>query len=191
MTRRVLNVGGGGSRDLPPLYRGWQQDLLDIDPDVKPDICCDAKQLKTLKRGTYDAVFCSHNLEHFYRHEVPVVLAGMRHVLKRSGFVQVAVPNMTAVFEALVNEKRDIQDIWYHSQGGPVSFHDALYGWASKVSEGNLYYAHKTGFTEKSLTKTLRAAGFPHIFTAIQTINLHAFAFVQMPSASQRKECGV
>ena len=191
MTRRVLNVGGGGSRDLPPLYRGWQQDLLDIDPAVKPDLCCDAKQLKTLPRGTYDAVFCSHNLEHFYHHEVPVVLAGMRHVLKRNGFVHLAVPDVAALMEAVVNGKRDIMDTWYTVAAGPIRFHDVLYGWSREVERGNRYYCHLTNFTEKSLTKVLHDAKFTDLYVARDGFNLTAFAFLQSPTTAQRQETGL
>ena len=31
---KVLNVGGGASRYLPPEYDGWEQDLLDIEAGV-------------------------------------------------------------------------------------------------------------------------------------------------------------
>lgn len=36
---KVLNVGGN-SKDiaLPALYEGWEQILLDVDPQGKPDI---------------------------------------------------------------------------------------------------------------------------------------------------------
>jgi hypothetical protein len=191
MARRVLNVGGGGSRDLPTLYREWRQDLLDIDPIVKPDICCDAKDLKTLPRGTYDAVFCSHNLEHFYHHEVPIVLAGMRHVLKRNGFLHCAVPDVAALMEAVVQGKKDIMDIWYTVPAGPIRFHDVLYGWSKEVMRGNQYYCHRTNFTEKSFTHVLSLAHFTQIYTARDGYNLTAFAFLQLPSAAQRKECGL
>ena len=51
--RKVLNVGGN-SREipLPPKYEGRQKILLDIDPKVKPDVVCDARQLKKLPAGT-------------------------------------------------------------------------------------------------------------------------------------------
>lgn len=63
---------------------------------VLPDVVCDARQLSQLPRATYDAVYCSHNLEHYYRHDVPKVLAGFSHVLKVGGFVHIIVPDMGA-----------------------------------------------------------------------------------------------
>jgi len=58
---KVLNVGGA-SKDipLPPQYAGWQHTLLDIDPDVRRDVVCDAREMSRLPAAQYDAVYCSH-----------------------------------------------------------------------------------------------------------------------------------
>lgn len=185
---KVLNVGGGASRDLPSFYRGWDQILLDIDPAVKPDIVCDAKNLGTIK-DKFDAVFNSHNLEHFYRHDVPVVLRGFVHVLKPTGFAQIAVPDMETLFEAI--RGRDIMDTYYTCNGGPISFHDVIYGWNKPMSQGNLFYSHKCGFTEKSISKALISAGFKKVFTATENGNLHAYAFKSSPTKTQLTRLGI
>lgn len=81
--RSVLNVGGNSKAiPLPPQYAGFEHLLLDIDPTGKPDVVCDARALTTLAPGRFDAVYCSHNLEHYLGHEVAYVLAGFLHVLK-------------------------------------------------------------------------------------------------------------
>ena len=78
-----LNVGGNSKTiSLPPQYADFEHILLDIDPKGSPDIVCDARDLEELEAGQFDAVYCSHNLEHYYRHEVKRVLAGFLHVLK-------------------------------------------------------------------------------------------------------------
>ncbi len=188
---RLLNVGSAGSKDVPPIYNGWQQDSLDIDASVNPDIVCDARELRKLQPSKYDAVYISHCLEHFYSHEVPNVLAGFLHVLKPAGFAHIAVPNMNAVFEAIVKGNRDINEIWYKSAGGPISFHDVIYGWGAQVSNGNLHYCHKTGFTEKSLAKALRV-GFRQVMTATDDYgNLYAFAFKSKPSKETVRRLGL
>ena len=187
---RVINVGGGGSREIPAFYKGWDQDILDIDPAVKPDILCDAKKMRTLKAGKYDAVFCSHNLEHFYKHEVPAVLDGFMHVLKPEGFAQIAVPDMTSLFEAV--KGRDIDETWYTVPAGNISFHDVIYGWGKMVGSGNEFFSHKCGFTEKSMTKVLTKAGFKKVFTAVDPAgNLHAYAFKVPPSKSLMQRLGI
>lgn len=172
--KRVLNVGGGQSRDLPERYFGWKQDLLDIDEKVAPDILGDAREMLTLDRDAYDAIYCSHNLEHYYQHEVPVVLAGFAHVLKPGGAVDIAVPNVMSVLKQMFERKLDISDVFYRVTGGPVRFHDVLYGWDAAMSRGNLYYAHKCGFSPLSLEQALRAAGFEQIQLADDGMNLFA-----------------
>ena len=95
--KRVLNVGGGAkSIPIPLHYEGWEHVLLDIDPRQKPDVVCDARELGTLPADLYDAVYCSHNLEHYWRHDAPLVVAGFAHVLRGHGFAEVAVPDLKA-----------------------------------------------------------------------------------------------
>ena len=63
--KKVLNVGGNNKAiALPPQYADFDHLLLDIDPKGAPDIVCDARQLTTLAASQFDAVYCSHNLEH-------------------------------------------------------------------------------------------------------------------------------
>jgi len=185
----VLNVGAGGSRHLPSMFKGWEQHTLDIDPATGADVICDAKQLTTLKQK-YDAVHCSHNLEHFYKHEVPGVLAGFMHVLKKDGFAHIAVPDMGCLFEQV--RGKDIDDKWYSASGAAVTFHDVIYGWGQLVSQGNLYYSHKTGFTQKSLGKAVRAAGFKSVYVAPDGFgNLFAYGFKSKPSPDKLRKLGI
>ncbi len=189
-SRKVLNVGGGANRGMPKEYEGWHQDLLDIDPDVKPDLLCDAKEMRTLQPSSYDAVFCSHTLEHFYRHEIPQVLAGFLHVLKPTGFAHVIVPDMTGLFQAIAG--KDIHDVWYESAAGPITFHDVIYGWGQEIQRGNLYYCHKTGFTDKSLAAAMRQAGFQTVMLAQDGgWNLYGFGFKAKPEEAQLIELGL
>jgi predicted SAM-dependent methyltransferase len=187
----VLNVGGGASREIPATYKGWDQRLLDIDPSVKPDICCDAKDMGKLKASSFDAVYCSHNLEHFYRHDVPVVLSGFHHVLKQDGFAQIAVPDVMALMREVVEGKRDVMDTWYRAPSGPISFHDVLYGWNQAMEAGNIFYSHKCGFSEKSLGEALREAGFTSIYTSSDGMSLHAYAFKRRPTEARRRTLGI
>jgi len=95
--RSVLNVGGNSKEiPIPPHYNGWNHLLLDIDPKGKPDVVCDARELTTLAANRYDAIYCSHNLEHYHQHELPKVLGGFLHLLKDDGFAEIHVPDMQA-----------------------------------------------------------------------------------------------
>jgi ubiquinone/menaquinone biosynthesis C-methylase UbiE len=174
---KVLNVGGGSSRAISEIFNGWEQDVLDVDPAVKPDICLDAREMKTLPPGTYDAVYCSHTLEHFYRHEILAILEGFVHVLKEDGFVEAAVPNMQVLFSSIMQGSLDIEDVWYRSPSGPIMFHDVIYGFSKPMEQGNLFYAHKCGFSAESLCRCMARAGFRHIQIVEQSLNLVVRAY--------------
>ena len=190
---RVLNVGGSDkSIPLPKCFTGWMQDLLDIDPGVKPDVLCDARELIKLPPRVYDAIYCSHNLEHFYHHELSRVLAGFRIVLKKDGFVYIRVPDLHAVMKAVIDQGLDIDDQLYLSPSGPILVRDVFYGYG-KVMEhnGNDFFAHKTGFTEKSLIKALRENGFPHVFSDTMNYEVMALGFPTPPNECQIKMLGL
>jgi len=56
----------------------------------------------------------------------------------------------------------DIEDTIYVAPAGPITARDMLYGFAPEIERsGEDFFAHKTGFTAKSLTRQLLAAGFP------------------------------
>ena len=171
---RLLNVGGGPTRTVPDKYADYTQDLLDVDPDVKPDIVCDARELQTLPANTYDVVYCSHTLEHFYKHDIARVLAGFMHVLKPGGLAQVNVPNVWKLFEAMQKNNLDLDDVWYRSGPIPITFHDVLYGWHIPMANGNLHYAHKSGFTSLSIGRVMSEAGFDPVMIGEDDRNLYA-----------------
>lgn len=191
--RKVLNVGGN-SKDipLPENYQGWENVLLDIDPRGKPDVLCDARALTTLPGSTYDAVYCSHNLEHYYRHDVPKVLAGFRHVLKDVGFAHIRVPDMGEVMRQVVQKSMDIDDVLYQSPAGPITVRDVFYGYGVEIERsGNDFFAHKTGFTQKSLVRTLESCGFPIVFSMTGNLEVAALAFKQKPDEYARQLFGL
>ncbi|MBK8336306.1 MAG: class I SAM-dependent methyltransferase [Sterolibacteriaceae bacterium] len=177
--RKLLNVGGNSKAiPLPPIYNGWEHLLLDIDPKGAPDVVCDARTMTSLPAATYDAVYCSHNLEHYHRHEVPKVLAGFRHVLKADGFVHLRVPDIGAVMQTAVQNKLDIDDVLYQSPAGPITVRDVIYGYGVEIERsGNDFFAHKTGFSAKSLTAVLQAAGFSNLFIGTGNLEVVAYAF--------------
>ena len=71
MVRRVFNLGENNKTiPLPFQYAGWEHVLLDIDLRGHPDVVCDARPLNTLPAAEYDSIYCSYNLEHYYRHDV-------------------------------------------------------------------------------------------------------------------------
>ena len=194
-TRRVLNVGGNSKEiPIPAHYSGWTHLLLDIDPKGNPDVLCDARKLETLAASTFDAIYCSHNLEHYYKHDVGKVLRGFLHVLKPDGFAEINVPDLRAVMERCVADKLDVDDVLYTSTVGPITVTDVLYGWAKQIEEsGHDFFAHKTGFTATSLTAVLERAGFEKIFVDDQThkFEVSALAFRRAPAQWQSTMFGL
>lgn len=178
--KRVLNVGGNSKAiGLPPQYEGYEHHLLDIDPGQQPDIVCDARELFSLKGGSFDAVYCSHNLEHYYRHDVPKVLRGFLHVLKDGGFAQVIVPDLGDLMRVTLENRLDLEDVLYRSeQGHAITVLDVLYGFGEEIERsGRDFFAHKTGFTQKSLAAALSRAGFAKVYIEAGPLAVYAMAF--------------
>lgn len=185
---RVLNVGGNSKAiALPPEYAGFEHVLLDIDPKAAPDILCDARELTTLAAAQFDAVYCSHNLEHYYRHDVPKVLQGFLHVLKVGGLVQIRVPDIAEVMRIAVQKGLDVEDTLYQSALGPISIHDVIYGYGPEIARsGQDFFAHKVGFTPRLLAKVIHQAGFTKMFSVVGNLEINALAFKGEPDASLR-----
>jgi hypothetical protein len=183
--KTLLNVGGHDKAiALPPQYAAYRHLLLDIDPKVSPDVLCDARNLKTLQAGQTDVVYCSHNLEHYYRHEVPNVLAGFLHVLKQDGFAHIRVPDIGQLMRFTVEKNLDVEDVLYQSPAGPITVLDVLYGYGPEIEQsGQDFFAHKTGFTEKSLAGALSRAGFPVVYIVPGALEITAYAFKDEPDA--------
>jgi hypothetical protein len=191
--KRVLNVGGHDKRIALPLqYAGFEQILLDVDPAVKPDIQCDARELSKLEPSQFDAVYCAHNLEHYYRHEVPGVLAGFLHVLKEEGFAQVIVPDIGEVMRRVVARNLDLEDVLYQSPSGPILVLDVLWGWSAQIARsGQEFFAHKTGFTERSLVATIQRSGFAKTYSMTGNLEVNVLAFRRLPDAAAKSLFGL
>ena len=112
--KKVLNVGGNNkSIPLPAHFAGWQHILLDIDARGNPDLVLDARELAQTPAAAYDAVYCSHNLEHYHRHDGVRVLQGFLHVLKEDGFAQIVVPDIGELMRIVARQDLDIDDLLY------------------------------------------------------------------------------
>lgn len=177
--RKVLNVGGNSKAiAIPPHYAGWTHHLLDIDPRGAPDVLCDARELETHTAESYDAVYCSHNLEHYYTHDVPRVLKGFLHVLRPDGFAEIRVPDIGALMRTVVERNLELDDVVYVSKAGPILVRDVIYGYGREIAaSGQDFYAHKTGFTPAVLRKALAAAGFRQLAFANGELEVRVVAF--------------
>lgn len=191
----VLNVGGSSKQiPIPDHYRGWQHCLLDIAPGPDVDVVQDARELTSLPGAHFDAIYCSHNLEHYYRHDARRVLAGFLHVLKPTGFAEIRVPDMREVLKAMIERQMDIDDVLYTSPAGPITVHDVIYGWGKEIERSGVdFFAHKQGFTQSRLTAALEGTGFAKVYTVLNPsgFEIRALAFKGEPTDVQRQQFGL
>ena len=191
MSKTVLHVGCGlpAAGKLPSAFEGpsWREVRLDIDPGVRPDIVASITDLGCLAAGSVDAVFSAHNLEHLYPHEVPLALGEFRRVLRTDGLALVTMPDLQAV-AALVAEGR-LTEPAYISPMGPIAPLDMLYGHRASLGQGNLFMAHRTGFTGASLSAALLAAGFGAAVVQRQpgAFCLWAIGFAVVPAEAEMR----
>lgn len=158
-----LHVGCGSKRAASTPFAGlnWREIRLDIDPVAEPDLIGTITDMAAVENGAMDALFSSHNIEHLYPHEVPLALAEFKRVLKPSGFALITCPDLRSVCAQVAADQ--LTEAAYVSPAGPIAPIDILYGHRASMQAGNLYMAHRCGFTEKVLVGSLSAAGFSQI----------------------------
>lgn len=193
-TKTVLNVGSGGKgAKLPPWFDGWDVTRLDIDPKVEPDLLMDARGLETMDGALFDAVYCSHNLEHYSPHDGGVVLRGMLHVLKDGGFADIHVPNIGGVIDCAGDNNWDLDEVMYKSQAGPICLRDMLYGYERQrdASPNPDFMLHRNAFSARTLYLLMSWAGFAHCFSVQMTFDLRCVGFNSAPSDEQLAAIGL
>ena len=163
---KFLHIGCGPKRKAQTTigFLNWDEVRFDIDNSVQPDIVGTMTDMSSVPYESMDAVFSSHNIEHLYPHEVPVALSEFLRVLKPNGFAIITCPDLKSVSELIAQDK--LTEPAYTSLAGPIAPLDILYGLRTSMARGNLYMAHRCGFTQKVLTSTLHAAGFNSVCAA-------------------------
>jgi hypothetical protein len=165
--RRFLHVGCGAKRQAqttPGLASDqWQELRFDIDEAVRPDILGTMLDMSMIENSQVDAIFSSHNIEHLYPHEVPVALSEFKRVLSEDGFAIITCPDLQSVCELVAQDK--LMEPAYVSPAGPISPIDILFGHRPAMARGNLFMAHRTGFTQSSIKAALLSAGFATVAT--------------------------
>ena len=139
----------------------WQETRLDIDPSVAPDVVGTMTDMSAVASGSVQAIFSSHNIEHLYAHEVAVALHEFVRVLDDTGFAVITCPDLQSVCALVAQDK--LTDPAYTSGLGPIAPIDIIYGHRAPMAQGNLYMAHRCGFTRRVLEATLRECGFQSV----------------------------
>ncbi|MFZ5773993.1 MAG: tetratricopeptide repeat protein [Thermodesulfobacteriota bacterium] len=165
--KKFLHIGCGSNHKdkTTPGFNTpeWRELRLDINPNVKPDIVASMLEMGEVPDASVDAIFSSHNIEHLYPHEVPRAIKEFVRVLKSDGFLVLACPDLQSVCALIAEDK--LLDPVYMSPAGPITPLDILYGYRSSMERGNLYMAHRCGFTRKELHSMLQQSGFAVVAT--------------------------
>ncbi len=160
--KSFLHVGCGSKRKAQTtkgFYTpDWHEIRLDIDPSAQPDVIGTMTDMSAVASESVDAIYSSHNIEHLYPHEIPFAFAEFLRVLKPDGFFVVTCPDLQSVCQMVAEDK--LTEPAYTSPAGPISPLDILYGHRPSMARGNLYMAHRCGFTQRVLDEMLRSNGF-------------------------------
>ena len=185
--KSLLHVGCGSSR-LAQTTTGfndgsWLEIRVDINGLNEPDIIGSMTDMAAVNTGSMDALFSSHNIEHLYPHQVFIAFLEFNRVLNPNGFCVITCPDLQSVCALVAQDK--LLDPAYVSPGGPIAPIDILYGHRLSLAQGNLYMAHRTGFTEKTLSASLSEVGFMSVATMKRP---HCFDLWAIASKSQVSE---
>jgi SAM-dependent methyltransferase len=186
VARQVLNAGSGPrtARQLHPGFKGpgWREVRVDIDPSAEPDVVGSITEMgEAFADGSFEAVWCSHVLEHLFTHQVAAALAEFRRVLRPDGFALISSPDIEAVAALIV--KHGLDHVAYVSLAGPITALDILYGHSASIARGRTSMAHHTGFSSGSLGRRLIEAGFSSVLVKQENFDLWALAL--MPEADK------
>lgn len=166
----LIHVGCGHNRKnktTPGFAKPeWNEIRLDIDASVTPDIIGTMTDMSAVTSASVQAIYSSHNIEHLYPHEVPVALDEFLRVLTPDGFAVITCPDLQSVARWVADDK--LTEPAYMSPAGPIAPLDILYGHRPAMAKGNLYMAHRCGFTRKTLAHTLQLAGFKSVATLVR-----------------------
>jgi SAM-dependent methyltransferase len=182
--RRILNAGSGAMNGpLHPAFEPsiWKEVRVDVDPRAAPDVVGSIANMRgVVDDDSFDAIWCSHCIEHLHDHEVLQALREFRRILNDEGFAIVSCPNLEAVAKLVVSE--DIESVAYLSPAGPVRLLDMIFGFGPSIEAGHVHMAHNTGFTVDRLGRIAVNAGFGET-RVLEGENYDLWAALLMPKA--------
>ncbi len=97
--------------------------------------------------------------------------------LKSDGFALITCPDVEAIASLVL--ERGIDHVAYTSPAGPITASDMLYGHSASIARGQIYMAHKSGFTCPLLGRLLIDAGFSTVFAKRNRFDLWAVALME------------
>jgi SAM-dependent methyltransferase len=182
--KKMLNAGSGPANGT--MHRGfdaseWKEVRIDIDPSTTPDLVGSISNMRgVVEDDSFDAVWCSHCIEHLHDHEVLPALHEFRRILSDDGFAVISCPNLEAVAKLIVSE--DIESVAYLSPAGPIRLLDMLFGHSPSIESGHVHMIHRTGFTRDRIGRLAVNAGFAEA-RVLEGENYDLWAALMMPKA--------
>jgi predicted SAM-dependent methyltransferase len=148
-----LGSGGTGKEAIRVIDRfnvdDWKS--VDICAEFKPDECYDITEGIREETGSVERIWMGDFIEHVAWPKVTYVIAECFRVLQSGGVLLISTPDMARVMPKwLENPTPDLSCLIHGQQGETVGHNE----WPD---------AHKSGFTERSLSKLLTTAGFVHV----------------------------
>lgn len=181
--KRLLNAGSGPA--IGAMHQAfdpsvWTEVRIDIDPRAAPDLVGSISDMRgVVEDGSFDAVWCSHCIEHLHDYEVLPALREFRRILSDAGFAIVSCPNLDAVAKLVIAE--DIESVAYLSPAGPIRLLDMIFGHSPSIEAGHVHMTHKTGFTVDRLGRLAVNAGFEA--RVLEGENYDLWAALMMPKS--------
>jgi SAM-dependent methyltransferase len=167
----------------------WQEVRLDIDESVNPDVIGTMTDMGKIETGSVDAIYSSHNIEHLYPHEVGIALTEFHRVLRDDGFVMLTCPDLQSVCKLVADDK--LLEAAYTSPAGPIAPIDMLYGFRPSLAAGNLYMAHRSGFTLKTLTGLFKHFDFKSVAGSRREANFDLFCLASKKDLADEELIGL
>jgi predicted SAM-dependent methyltransferase len=160
----------------------WEEVRVDLDPNNQPDILSSMTDLSAIESNSIDAIYSSHSIEHLFAHEVFQALTEFNRVLNDDGFLILTCPDLQTVCALVAEDK--LTDTAYQSGAGPIAPIDMIYGHRTSIMQGNVFMAHKSGFTKKVLTATLLSVNFESVAVLRRELNYDLWSVATKKSAN-------
>ena len=139
------------------------------------DVVASMTHMPMVESGSVDTVFSKYNLEHLGSHEVPLALGEFYRVLKPTGFLICRCPDLGTAIDLLAT--KDLEEtLWVSTYDDgtkvEVALIDMIFGARDEIARGKGFMRHRTGFTDVSLTRHLKRAGFEGVSVSRNTAHM-------------------